>query len=197
MPPKELLHIVTSECGVDRWLTQHVQPQIIQDLYANPRAGDTALHDEIMRRAEARYIQLWKLCSPPERLVLRQLAEEGLVNPDSRDALLELIRKRLVVRSPYPKFMNETFRLWVRRLPESAELQALEQAGEGGWDKWRNIVWPVLFVCVLFLLATQRKYFDNVVPFLSALGAEITALMKMINAVKSASGKLQGHQSGS
>jgi hypothetical protein len=144
-----------------------------------------------MRRAEPRYVELWNLCSPPEKLVLRQLAEEGLVNPDSRDALRDLIRKRFVVRNPYPQFMNESFRLWVRRLPEAQELQTLEQAGEGGWEKWRNIVWPVLFVCVLFLLATQRKYFDNMVPFLSALGAEITALMKMINAVKTA-GKLPG-----
>ena len=192
---RELLQMLTTECSADRWLQHRIQRQILADLHTSPPDGARALREEIIRRAEPRYLQLWNLCSPPEKLVLRQLAEEGLVNPDSREALRELLRKRLLVRTPSPKFMNESFRLWVRRLPESPALNALEQAGEGGWDKWRNIVWPALFVCVLFLLATQRKYFDNIVPFLSALGAEITALMKMVNAVKTASGRIGDQES--
>jgi hypothetical protein len=141
--------------------------------------------DAIRRRAASRYQSLWQTCSTPEKQVLAQLAEEDVVNLQNRNVLGELMRKGLVVRDPHPRIMNLSFRGFVLAAASDLRLKDMEHAAEGGWNTWRNFVWPILLIVGFFLVVTQRKYFDNVVPIVSAAATELLALFKTFSGFRS------------
>src|SRR5262249_119507 len=59
--------------------------------------------------ARAFYELLWASCTRSEKLVLVQLAQEGFVNPKSRDVVRLLVAKGLI-EGPAPTIFNYTFR---------------------------------------------------------------------------------------
>src|SRR4029079_495525 len=60
------------------------------------------LRRAIRSRADTCYHLLWTSCTRSEKLVLIQLAQEGLINPKSRDTLDELIANGLVLPRAHP-----------------------------------------------------------------------------------------------
>ena len=175
--------IVAAEYKRDLWLQENLPAEAFQ---THAHATVTELYDELARRAGAHYRRLWQTCSKPEKLLLIQLAEEGMVNPGDRASLRELMRKGLIVCEPFPRLMNESFRSFVRLQEPGFDLKAVEQLNEGGWEPLRNFVWPALLVFGLFLLITQRKYFEHTVPLLSAAATEIVALFKVAKGFRDA-----------
>jgi len=174
--------LIHRECDADAWLQQN---GFAEDLCVHryTMAGDVL--DAIRRRADSHYQNLWQTCSMPEKQVLAQLAEEGVVNLRNRDVLGELIRKGLVVHDPHPKLMNLSFRGFVLAAASDLPLKDMEHSAEGGWNTWRNFVWPILLIVGFFLVITQRKYFDNVVPLVSAAAGELLALFKTFSSFRS------------
>src|SRR5262249_259859 len=67
------------------------------------------LVDELYEKAYALYKLLWSACTRPEKLLLVQLAQTGLVNPMCKATFHELVRKGLIVLKPYPTVMNDSF----------------------------------------------------------------------------------------
>ena len=179
---ENLTRLIDRECDADLWLQQN---GFAEDLRAHGYTIAEDVLDAIRRRADSRYQSLWQICSMPEKQVLAQLAEEGVVNLQNRDVLGELIRRGLVVRDPHPRIMNLSFRGFVLAAASELRLKDMEHAAEGGWNTWRNFVWPILFIVGFFLVVTQRKYFDNVVPLVSAAAAELLALFKTFSGFRS------------
>src|SRR5262249_11957347 len=68
---------------------------------------------EIGRAAESYYAALWNRCSADEEVAVRQLAEEGVVNPNGSAAMRRLLRAGLVRRDRVFEVLNETFRRFV------------------------------------------------------------------------------------
>lgn len=173
--------LILRECEADRWLAEN-------GVDRDPRLPELVtapdVLDGIRRRANARYQELWLACSTPEKLVLAQLADEGVVNLTNRDVLVELMRKGLVVNDPNPQLMNYSFREFVLAAESGPNVKEVEQAAAGGWDTLRNFVWPALFIVGLFLVVTQRKYFENVIPVVSAIAAQIMTLLKTFHSFR-------------
>lgn len=157
------------------------------------RESKTELINAIRWRADAHYRDLWRTCSVRERVVLSHLAKEGVINAQSRDELGQLLRKGLVGTRPSPRVMNESFRRFVRDM-EEPQLKTLEHSATGGWGTLRNYIWPVLLIAGGFLLVTQRKYFDNMLPILSIAAAEIAALFKTFDGFRSMMSSVGGEK---
>jgi hypothetical protein len=186
--------LIARECEPDAWLQRHIGGG---DQHLHQHVTPQDLLDAIRRRADGHYRELWEACSTPEKLVLAQLAEEGVVNLRNREALAELIRKGLVVRDPHPRIMNQSFRGFVLAVETGLGVKELEHASAGGWDTVRHVVWPALLVAGLFLLLTQRKYFNDVVPYVAALGTELAALFKTFGGFRSLWSSVNGGPQGS
>ena len=69
------------------------------------------LRDEIGERAESYYAGLWANCREDEKLLLDQIANNGLANGRNRRELRRLMALGLVRRDPNLRLFNDTFRL--------------------------------------------------------------------------------------
>jgi hypothetical protein len=177
--------LLSQECKADRWLTDS---GLCSTLSFPENASASDVLDALRLRAEAHYRELWHACSTLEKLILRQMAEEGVVNLRNRELLSELIRKGLVVadqQNPKPRLMNHSFRKFVLNEDMPAGAKNLEELRGESWDVLHNFIWPALFVGGLFLIVTQRKYFNDMLPLVSAIATEILALFKMFRSFRS------------
>lgn len=127
-----------------------------------------ALEDAV----EPYYRSIWGSCSIEERLALRQVAEEGLVNPRDRDVLESLMRKGLVVRDPAFRLMNRSFARFVKRaVPPRTIAEWERQVAGTPWSSVRTAVVTFAFAGAGFVAFTQQQivgaWFGVVLPALA------------------------------
>jgi hypothetical protein len=137
---------------------------------------------EVGERAENYYREIWATCTREEKLVLGQLAEEGLVNYKAKTTLRWLMARGLVRREPHFELMNETFRRFVLSSFSRTEVAALEE--DSTTSAWDTIRWPFLALLVgslAFLFVTQHELFNTTVGVITAVAAAVPAIMKMAN----------------
>jgi hypothetical protein len=143
------------------------------------RLGDEQLLEELAERAEPHYQKLWDGCSPEERLVLVQAAEEGLVNAKDRRAVRRLLALGLLRQRPEPALMNETFRRFVLGDARRNEVTALE-AGDSAWDRLRWPLMVVLLGSLVFVAVTQQDFFDTTIGLLGGVAAAIPVIIRLL-----------------
>lgn len=135
----------------------------------------------IEERALAFYKLIWSACTRPEKLVLVQLAQTGMVNPLATGTLQELVRKGVIVLAPQPRIMNETF----RRFLETAEAPEMvreweREAGESAWLVIRNVVAGLILIALLVLAATQNQTLQSATAVISAATAAFAGLFRAV-----------------
>jgi len=103
--------LIERECRA----TEQLQ-EIGKTIFGNPKI-DKLSAPEIIElvhdAAYAHYETIWARCSVDERLLLVQLAHEGVVNPRQFDVLARLRRHHLVLAEPRFMIMNQSFRRFV------------------------------------------------------------------------------------
>jgi hypothetical protein len=137
---------------------------------------------EVGERAENYYREIWSTCTREDKLVLGQLAEEGLVNYKAKTTLRRLMARGLVRREPHFVLMNETFRRFVLSSFSRTEVAALEEGSTT--SAWDAIRWPFLALLVgslAFLFVTQHELFNTTVGVITAVAAAVPAIVKMAN----------------
>jgi len=137
---------------------------------------------EVGERAENYYREIWSTCTREDKLVLGQLAEEGLVNYKAKTTLRRLMARGLVRREPHFVLMNETFRRFVLSSFSRIEVAALEEGSTT--SAWDAIRWPFLALLVgslAFLFVTQHELFNTTVGVITAVAAAVPAIVKMAN----------------
>jgi hypothetical protein len=149
-------------------------------------AGRTLVGLEELRRAvrvraEPCYQLLWTSCSRSEKLVLIQLAQEGLINPKSCDTLNELAAKGLIWPGAAPQLFNLTFRDFLQRIERAEVVQEWERMeGNGLWVVSGRLVASALTVGGLFYLLTQGISVQSVLPIISGSGFLGFPLLKSV-----------------
>jgi hypothetical protein len=92
---------------------------------------------EIASGARPFYEAVWSACTTDEKVALRQLAEEGLVNPNNAAAISRMLSAGLVRRRQTFHLMNETFRRFVIGAASHDVIAAWEASARGGHDPVR------------------------------------------------------------
>jgi hypothetical protein len=134
---------------------------------------------EVGERAEGYYREIWATCTPAEKLVLGQVAEEGLVNEKTKMTVRLLMARGLIRRQPHFVVMNETFRQFVLSPYVRSEVAALEEQSSGAWDVIR---WPFLVVLITilsFFFATQQELSKTVLGVVAAAATVLPAVVKI------------------
>jgi hypothetical protein len=133
----------------------------------------------LQEAAQPYYRSLWTSCSMEEKLVLRQLAEEGLVNPHDRLALLSLMQKRFVVRDPAFRLMNESFARFVKRAVSAGTISQWERQVAGTpWSSVRTAVITFAVAGAGFVVFTQQQIVSAWVGILPALAPGMIPMAK-------------------
>lgn len=171
------------ECGVQPELHR-----IGEDLWRarNPQQllEPEQIVSEVGEGAVQYYYLCWRSCTQEECFVLAGLARDGMVNPRNTASLRQLLRRRLIVKAPQFRIMNESFRRFVlaRALPMQEEWDA--EAAGSGWGKARGPFATALVLVGLFLLATQQQFLQTSSGLLTAAGGCVTVLLKLIGAAQ-------------
>jgi hypothetical protein len=195
---------ILHECA----LTPQLQA-IGEDIVRQPQKEELTraeLEREISHAADPYYRSLWSACSTDEKLALRQLAEEGVVNPRNQAVVLELMRRGLVTRRPAGQrdngghgpalhIMNTTFTRFVLRAVTPETVARWER--EGVKTPWASVR-TALVTCAVafggFLILTEQQLVGawfGVVPTL-APAVLVPALPTVLKLLASRGSKSEG-----
>lgn len=147
-----------------------------------------------MRLAAGPYYEaIWSGCDVDERIVLAQLAWDGVANPKAYATILDLVHKGLVRRAPALRPMNESFEEFIRRALPRWQLAELEE--EEGTSAWSILKWllplPLLLVGG-FLFVTQQDAVSNVIGLAIAAGSLIPTFVNFYQQFQQGSAKRAG-----
>ena len=143
----------------------------------------------ILDRSRGYYRLLWSSCSRSEKSALAHLAQDGFISSANRD-IGPLLRKRLIVRDPSLRCMNESFR---RFLMSECRLRDVGREEVGStWQALRAPLLTVFLGLALFLFMTQRSLVSTSLAFVSVLTTALPALFKLLDLFQSGSGKKPG-----
>jgi hypothetical protein len=148
------------------------------------------LMEELNEKAYALYRLFWSACTRPEKLMLVQLAQTGLVNPLGKDTLQELIRKGLIVMTPYPKIMNRSFERFLETVADREQIRAWEsEAGESYWLMVRNVMIILLVFALVMIGVSQDHTLQAISCIVTAVGGSIAGSFKLLDMVSRKLGK--------
>lgn len=148
----------------------------------DPSIDRQILIDEIGERAETYYAGLWASCHDEEKLLLYNLAHNGLANGSNRRMLRRLIARGFVRRDPNLQLFSETFRLYVLSAARKEDLvdRTRELRGPSTWDSLRVPFFVVIVAFLILLFTTQKDLMTTTTALATALTTGIPMLMKLL-----------------
>ena len=172
--------LIVSECEVAPELLA-IGENLAGRLPTRSQMSGEQLLAEIASGARPFYEALWGACTTDERVALRQLAEEGLVNPNNPAAISRLLAAGLVRRSQTFQFMNETFRRFVIGAAPHDVIAAWEREGVRlPWGTIATTGVTVAFGLAGLLLLTQEQLVDAWISYVPALAPAIPTVWKVL-----------------
>lgn len=173
---------IESECGDSTYLIP--VKERVRDVLAKAGTGDidrSDLKDRIYDQAKPIYDSIWRACSKDEKLVLIQLAGEGLLNIKNRDVIRGLLNRELIRLSPL-RLMNGTFKDYLNRVEDLDTI--LEWKKRQLQSSWSKIKRPFLFLvtaAILFLVITQPDVLKSWLVLIPAFSAGIPAVLRIFD----------------
>jgi hypothetical protein len=142
--------------------------------------------------AKAQFLTIWLQCTRAEKLVLRQLAEEGFINPHNEEVIRNLGRRELIYRAPALQLMSMDFKQFVLRAESPQTIARWEGETEASW--WSGLQTPLsvgLIIVAAFFFITQQELFTTMVALLGTLGAILPRILQPFGMLGGQSGERQ------
>jgi hypothetical protein len=146
----------------------------------------------IQSLSEQSYAQIWASLTKEEKIVVYDLAADGLVNTANIMPLSMLVNKGLLLhKDGVLTMMNSSFRNFVLTVVNAGELRKLEKEAnaEASWSDYKYPVLITLGGLVYFALSSSPEKFGNVLPLVSGLMAGIPTVLKLFSFFKPAESK--------
>jgi len=176
--------LIVAECEVAPELVA-IGENLLRRLPPNAHLNRDDILAEIEAGARHFYETVWNACDTDARVVLRQLAEEGLVNPNNRAAIGRLLRSGLVRRGHTFRIMNETFRRFVLASATHEMIAAWEREGvRVPWGTIATTGFTAAFGLAGLLLLTQEQLVDAWMSYIPALAPAIPTVWKVLAGVQ-------------
>jgi len=149
---------------------------------SDPDTDQQRMLDELGERAETYFAGLWSSCRDDEKLLLYNLAHNGLANSRGRRVLRRLIARGLVRRNPNLELFSESFRLYVLEAAQRENIVSVarEKTGASTWDSLRVPFFVIIVSFILLLFATQKDMLTTTTALATALTTGLPVLMKLI-----------------
>jgi hypothetical protein len=183
----DLEALVLTECSFSPQLLS-IAEEVVRDLPTGTSPTREDVLFEIGIAAEPFYRAIWTSCSKAERIVLRQLAEEDVVNPRNPAVVARLMRSGLIRRDPLFCLMNETFRRFViHELPSETLVEWEYQGVRLPWASVSTTMFTVGLGIAGVLVLTQQQLIDAWVGYVPALAPAVPTVWKLFTSTASSS----------
>jgi hypothetical protein len=183
---EEVAAFTWNECRHDAHLLE-IRAQLLRD----PRVAMyewADIVDMILDAAEPHYRTIWDLCSREEKVVLVQLAEEGLVNPKRTDVVRRMARRGLVRMEPRFCIVNESFSMFLRSVEPATQVANWESEKQQTWKRIAMPLYVLAAVVVALLLYTEQSFFTSVVALASGAAGALGSLRSLYSQAKGVTG---------
>jgi hypothetical protein len=133
---------------------------------------------------EPYFRSVWSSCSTGEQLVLRQLADEGIVNPRNDRVVEQLMRRGLIERDR-TFHMDGAFRRFVQQTMTADEVGRRES--EGVSLPWASITTAALTVALglgALLVLTSQQMVDAWIGYMPALAPAVPTVLKLLGSAR-------------
>ena len=157
--------------------------------------AETRLSGEALKKhyrklnPERNFVNIWKNLTNYEKIVLYDLADDGLMNRNNHKIINQLTEKMLICFNPYPGFYINSFREFVYQHITRSEIKAIEnKLGLKGY--WKNAKYLILLIIIpiaAFIFISQGITIERSFGIFAGIVGAITALMKLLegNTLKS------------
>ncbi|SEM83694.1 hypothetical protein SAMN05192574_101963 [Mucilaginibacter gossypiicola] len=130
------------------------------------------------------YTYIWQSLTKEEKVLLYDLAEDGLVNPYDDYNLSLLIYKGLITRDQGTlKLFNKGFRNYILTAIGNSEVERIKAQVKdtGNWSSLKVPLSLSIVGILIFLIVSQQEAYSQILTYITALGAGIPAVLKIIS----------------
>ena len=181
--PSELEQCILKECERAPWLLS-IAKSVLQNSPEIAPDPEKVLF-EIRLAAAPFYHAIWAACSRDEKLVLRQLVEEGVVNPRNARVTAHLLRTGIVRRDPVFRPMNTTFRSFILEDLQSDEILAWEHQGVGlPWNSIATTMFTLVVALAGLVLLTWQQLVYDWIGYVPALAPAVPTVVKLFASIQ-------------
>lgn len=209
---REARALLASDCSVaadgnDRWRLERLRRFVAEETRWNDELFEigralvarsdfaeldrSRIEEHLLDAAAPVYQSLWSHCTEEERLLLHQIAREGLANPRQSGVLLRLRRHHLVRANPRFRVMSQTFRRFVLEAVPPEEVTRWEQPhGESTAMRIRGPLLVLAGVAGVLLLLTQQTLVTSTLGLAASAVGTVGALQAVLARAQAARGVL-------
>lgn len=138
---------------------------------------------------ERNFVNIWKNLTNYEKIVLYDLADDGLMNRNNHKIINQLTEKMLISFNPYPGFYLNSFREFVYQHITKTEIKAIENklGLKGNWKNAKYLILLIVIPMAAFIFISQGITIERSFGIFAGIVGAITALMKLLegNTLKS------------
>jgi hypothetical protein len=144
-------------------------------------------HDEklfgIQNEMESRYNYIWDCLSTMEKVVILDIAEDGMLNLRNKFVINRLVLKGLIIYGPYPRIFSESFRYFIRFSLKPGEYRKIEDKmkHKGKWRSTRFLILMVLVPVAGFVLISQGLSIEKVLAIFTGVLAILGGTANLLN----------------
>jgi hypothetical protein len=139
---------------------------------------------------ERNFMNIWKNLTNYEKIVLYDLADDGLVNRNNHKIINQLTEKMLISFNPYPGFYMNSFREFVYQHITKAEIKTIENklGLKGNWKNAKYLILLIIIPMAAFIFISQGITIERSFGIFAGIVGAITALMKLLESNNAKSG---------
>jgi hypothetical protein len=130
---------------------------------------------------ERRHSNIWKNLTSYEKIVLYDLADDGLMNRNNLKIIGQLTDKKLILIKPLPILFDRDFREYIYNHITKAEIKEIEvKLGlKGGWKNAKYLILLILIPLAAFIFISQGMTIEKSFGIFAGIVGAITTLMKL------------------
>jgi hypothetical protein len=150
----------------------------------SPEIKDADLHQKlintIIEAAQNYYYAIWNACSPAEKLLIYDLAQDGLVNTKNEAVMSDLVQKGLLRTEPTLRLFNQSFTQFIlQNIPEEDGIRMERDAkSQGIWGTYQIIVVLMIFAILVFLSFAEKEAMARIAGILTLAATLLPRLIE-------------------
>jgi hypothetical protein len=147
------------------------------------RVEDDYLVEQTGIGLDLQFSRIWTNLTSFEKIVLFDLADDGLLNRKNKTMIQKLIDKRLIVTDPEPAFYAREFRDFVLKNMKVKEVKAIENklGLKGSWHNARYLILLILIPLAAFVIISQGISIEKVFGIFAGGLAIITGIIRLFD----------------
>jgi len=127
------------------------------------------------------YSNIWRNLTNYEKIVLYDLADDGLMNRNNLSIIRQLTEKKLILIKPFPVLFTRDFNDFIYQHISKSEIKVIEgKLGlTGGWKNAKYLILLILVPLGAFIFISQGLTIEKSFGIFAGLVGAITTLMKL------------------